>query len=432
MPIQATPSEFTAQFTTGRERTGGLQIVLQVTIFLVAFAVLFSRRPDAILNAQFWAEDGKYFYSDAYQYGWHCLLLPYGGYLNTLLRLIGLLALLCPLAFAPLVMNLCAMVIQILPVNLFLSTRFSAIPYNTRLFGSLLYLALPNSSEIHANTTNIQWHLALLALLVLLSQAEAGKAWRYFDYPVLFFALLDGPLGILLLPIAAVLFWKRRDKRSAYSLAALIPLATIQSLVILFSNSRRPAQNGATLSGLTSILGIQVFTSALLGSKTSLRLMIIDDRYLYTLEIIAACLGLAAVTYALWKAPLELKLFVCFAFSALALALARPMATTNNAIRPQWELLQSPGIGVRYYFFPMLAFLASLIWMATERKRAFTRCAAIGLLLLLPIGVYRDWSYPPFADLHFRVFVDEFNRAARGTTITIPLNPGWQMQLTKR
>jgi len=170
-----------------RNLTRGRDLAMHGAIFLIAFLLLFARRPDAILHAQFYAEDGAYFYSDAYQFGWRCLLMPYGGYLSTLLRLIGLLAQLVPFGLAPLVMNLCAIAIQILPVNLFLSARFKAISYNVRLFASLLYLAIPNAFEIHANTTNIQWHLALLALLVLLSQAEAAKAWRYFDYAVLFF-----------------------------------------------------------------------------------------------------------------------------------------------------------------------------------------------------------------------------------------------------
>jgi len=35
---------------------------LQVCIFMTAFAILISRRPDALFDAQFWAEDGKYWY----------------------------------------------------------------------------------------------------------------------------------------------------------------------------------------------------------------------------------------------------------------------------------------------------------------------------------------------------------------------------------
>ena len=39
-------------------------LLLQVSIFLVALLVLALRRPDALLNAQFYAEDGKYWYED--------------------------------------------------------------------------------------------------------------------------------------------------------------------------------------------------------------------------------------------------------------------------------------------------------------------------------------------------------------------------------
>ena len=49
-------------------------IVFQTIIWLAAFLMIFSRRPDAILHAQFFAEDGKAWYADAYQFGARCLL----------------------------------------------------------------------------------------------------------------------------------------------------------------------------------------------------------------------------------------------------------------------------------------------------------------------------------------------------------------------
>jgi hypothetical protein len=39
---------------------------------LLAAALIVSLRPDAVTNAQFWAEDGKFFYADVYNRG----LLP--------------------------------------------------------------------------------------------------------------------------------------------------------------------------------------------------------------------------------------------------------------------------------------------------------------------------------------------------------------------
>ncbi len=399
------------------------KIAFQAAVFLASFLVLFSHRPDAILNPQFYAEDGARFYADAYQFGWRCLLMPYGGYLSTLLRLIGLLTQLVPFGLAPLVMNLCAITIQILPVNLFLSARFRTIPYNVRVFGSLLYLALPNAFEIHANTTNIQWHLALLASLVLLSQSESAKAWRCFDYAVLFFALVDGPLGILLVPIAAVLLWLRRDRRTVVYLGVMIPFAVLQSLFILFSNTRRPAPNGASLERLVGILGGQIFLSSVLGVRTFAQVFLFGDRrLLFRIEAVAMIAGLALIVYSFRSSAYELRLFILFAASVLILTLSHPLAGPDVSL-PQWEYLQIPGRSSRYYFFPILAFYASLFWLASTGASRGVRYVAFTFLLLLPIGVYRDWRYPRFVDLRFQSYADAFERAAVGNRVTIPLNP---------
>src|SRR6266853_3342292 len=361
------------------------KITFQAAVFLISFLVLFSHRPDAILNAQFYAEDGARFYADAYEFGWRCLLMPYGGYLSTLLRLIGLLTQLVPFGLAPLLMNLCAIAIQILPVNLFLSARFRTIPYNLRVLGSLLYLALPNAFEIHANTTNIQWHLALLALLVLLSQAEGARAWRYFDYAVLSFALVDGPLGILLIPVAAVLLWLRRDRRTVASLWVMIPFAVLQSLFILFSNSRSPAPNGASLERLLGIVGGQIFLSSVLGVRTFAYVFLFGDRrLLFSLETAGMIAGLMLVAYGFRFSPLELRLFILFCAGALILALSRPIGGPDASF-PQWEYLQIPGRSSRYYFFPILALYASVIRLAYLSGRN-ARYLAFAFFLLLPAG----------------------------------------------
>jgi hypothetical protein len=176
---------------------------LHAIVFSVAFLIVFSRRPDAILNAQFYAEDGWAFYPDAYYHGLHTLFMPYSGYLQTLYRTVALITLLFPLYLAPLVMNLSAIVVQILPVNFFLSSRFSNIPLKTRLLGSLLYLAIPNAAEIHANITNAQCHLGLLACLVLLARPASGWGWRIFDGVVLVLTSISCPLGIVLVPLAS-------------------------------------------------------------------------------------------------------------------------------------------------------------------------------------------------------------------------------------
>jgi hypothetical protein len=356
--------------------------------------------------------------------------MPYSGYLQTLYRAVALITLLFPLYLAPLVMNLCAIAIQILPVNFFLSSRFSNIPLKTRLLGSLLYLAIPNAAEIHANITNAQCHLGLLACLALLARPASGWGWRIFDGVVLVLTSFSSPIGIVLVPVAAVLWWKRRQRGSALSVALLVPGALAIGLVSLLTHDRQVAANGPTFSRFASILGRQVFLSSLLGKNTQDWLM--QLRYVHYVEAIATVVGLAVLLYALRYGQTELRLFVLLAYAALALGMVKPLAGLPT--RPQWELLCIPGCGNRYYFLPMLAFLASLLWMACRKASPLAiRCFAIALLSLLPIGIHRDWKYPPFADLHFPQYADQFEQAPPGTTIVIPINPSpdWNMALTK-
>lgn len=151
-----------------------------VIIFFIAFAIVVSRRPDALFNPQFWAEDGKNWYAQAYNLGiLPSLFLPHTGYLQTISRLTASLAQFFPLAFAPLIFNLVAIAIQILPVNLVISSRFAALipTLKSRLLLGFVYLALPNSYEINANITNAQWHLALLACMVVLAAPSRLLIW---------------------------------------------------------------------------------------------------------------------------------------------------------------------------------------------------------------------------------------------------------------
>src|SRR5580704_15197224 len=95
-------SEQVAALTEGR---GWRSAAIHIALFLVACALIVSRRPDAIFHAQFFAEDGHVWFADAYNYGWlHALFRSQDGYYQVLPRLIASLALLVPMTAAPLAM----------------------------------------------------------------------------------------------------------------------------------------------------------------------------------------------------------------------------------------------------------------------------------------------------------------------------------------
>jgi hypothetical protein len=410
-------------------------VLFQLSVFLAGFGIIFSRRPDAVLNAQFWAEDGQRWYADAYQFGIRCLLMPdeLGGYFHSASRLAALVSLVVPFSLAPLVMNLCAIAIQILPASVFLSSRFSNIALWKRLAAAFVYFALPATFEVDANATTIQWHLGLLACMVLLAPSTHSWKWHVFDGIVLILISLDSPVGVVLLPVAAAIWWMRRSRGSAISLALLLPGAVIQGLTVLLSHSRPAAPNGANFHRLISIVGGQIFISPLLGNTTLVRMAWRHfPDYIFARETFAFVIGIAILFYALRYAPVELKLFILFGVAILSLSLARPIPGTLP--QPMWELMSFPGHGNRYYFLPSIAFMAALSWIATSASK-IPRWIATALLLLLPIGIKRDWRYPDFKDLHFKEYAAKFEVAPPGTKIAIPLNPvndaHWTLELTK-
>ncbi len=420
------------QIDNRRQLTSPITPRLHVFVFITAFAIVISRRPDALFNAQFWAEDGKFWYASAYNLGIiQSLFLPQSGYLQTISRLTGILAQFFPLALAPLIFNLVAIVIQILPVTYLISSRFSAaIPsLPTRLFLCFAYLALPNCFEIHANITNAQWHLALLACMAVLATPSQNLIWRICDLGVVLLSSLSGPFSILLTPIAALRWWTYRHRWLFLLLLVLSAGALIQCLTLLSNTRVPPAALGATPTLFAKILAGQVFLASLVGQKGYAWIMPIHSLYL-PVTLLALGIGVFALLYALFKAPLELRFFILFGASIFGTALASP--ATGDTTTPQWQLLWLPGVGGRYWFMLMLAFVTTLFWMLSLKKQRYLRMLATLALAIMLVGIALDWSHPAFTDFKFRVHANLFAQAPKGSKVLIPINPpGWNMELIK-
>jgi hypothetical protein len=64
--------------------------------------------------------------------------------------------------------------------------------------------------------------------------------------------------------------------------------------------------------------------------------------------------------------------------------------------------------------------------------RILATFGAAVLTAMLMIGIRKDWTYPAFVDYHFSTYAAQFDQAASGTSVSIPINPGWIMVLHKR
>lgn len=418
-------------------------VAFWLTYVGLALALTILRRPDAVTHPQLYAEDGIW-YGDAYNHGWlAALFLPHRGYLQVVARLTAALAQPFGLSWAPAIFNGVALLIQIAPALFLVSRRCDRLaPVAVRCGLGLVYLLLW-APELDVNLTNAQWHLPLLAFLMLVATPPQSVTGRLGDLVVLALTGLTGPFMPLLVPVAAVQAWRRRD-RWTYAILALA-VATAAAEIGCYLAAPKPARLplGATPHLLVQILALHVFHLGLVNGAAGAEPFYLSRAWV---PYLVTGVGLAAMLAATLRGPLPLRLFNIFGALVLGAGLASPLILPSGA---QWPgLLLAPlNGGVRYFFIAELGWLSSLAWLllcvlpgvvrhVARRPRA--AAAAVGVATATAVGVFTvstvlNWPYPPYEDTHFHEHVAEFEAAPPGSTVTIPLNPpGWSMVLDKR
>jgi len=398
---------------------------------LAACAILVvSRRPAALFHAQFWAEGGKVWYAQAYNTGPLVTLFhTYAGTFSLLTRIAGSLSLLVPLMFVPLFLNIFALLCQLLPLVMINSSRLKHLmPYRFLAIAvSLLYVGIPNSDEVFIDLANIQWHLAIVAFLVLIAGNGQSKKWQVFDIGVLLATGLTGPLGLVLLPVAAIIWWSKRTADNMYKLLALIITAIPQlfSLFVINAGSRVNAQPYASGLKFLKMLTGQIITGGVLGEKH------VGMFYNHPLTMIIILIILIyVIAYVAIKGPAWLKLANLYAGLIIALMLVSLKPYKGFDV---WNALTYPGGGQRYWYIPIFVWLVTLFWLALRGNKALKLLGVIGMLLFLSVGMPQNWKLDSYSDFHFSAYVKEFNSLKPGQSLKIPINPeGWHMLLHKK
>ena len=401
-------------------------------IFVLTCAVFVARKPDAILQAQFWAEDGHVWFADAYNIGWSALLRAQDAYLQTLPRLAAGFAVHLPITIAPLALNCLSICLQAIPAIILLSCRSSGwgnLRFRVLLAG--MYVVMPNSREMIANITSSQWILAFCCFLLLVGAPPKGTAARALDAIAFLLCGVSGPFCFFLLPVAIILAYGRRHTSRVAWIPAVLFASTclIQScfLLAIDSTGRAHATLGASPDLLMRILSADVVLGTLLGANglggCSSFLGIS-----FLLSSVVAAAGL--LVFELRRLPREMKLLCLFSFAVLAASLASPVVYPPPG-ETRWAILAQVG-GIRYWFFPSLVFAWLLLYCSQSKCIPFKRVSIL-LLAVMCFGIARDFRQAKLEDLRFPEYAKQLESAPSGAILTIPENPpGWNMQLRKR
>jgi hypothetical protein len=401
---------------------------------LIAAALVVSRRPDAIVHAQFWGEDGTTYFANVYDHGLlRTLLVPMAGYLQEFPVLAAAVAQPFPLRAAPLVMNLLAIGVQVLPVGLLLGARARTISTDLRVRVLLagLYVAIPGAGEIDANAVNAQWHLAVAAALVLMLAPPARRAGRLADGAILTLSGLTGPFCLILAPLAlAQRRWRGRQVVANWILALLAACAAVQASCLLFFSHHVPSGFGAAPRASARLLATPLSFWQIVGGRVFAAPLVGDGRAITlahgTVILLIGGIGLIGCAIAARTGPPELRVLLGLGGAVLAMSLARPLDS--------WPTLAHAPVTSRYFAIPEFAVLAALVWaLGRSRPPAARVLAGIALTCTCAVGIPREWSYPPFAPTAFARQAAAFDRAPRGTRMVLSENPvPHQLVLVKR
>ncbi len=200
----------------------------KVVAFTVAiFLVLFLRRPDALLNAQFWAEDGGVFFREQVLFGFRgCFLRPYSDYLHVIPRFVMALMCFLPVRFVPLGCNLAALSIESICCSAFFWPCYRRIIASDALRATCC-LAVAASvivgNELVATISNAQWYLCLLSLLLILTTARRLEIVLITAQVCIAFS---APITLLYTPF---LLWQVKQNSGRLKLRPIIHLVALFS-----------------------------------------------------------------------------------------------------------------------------------------------------------------------------------------------------------
>jgi len=209
-------------FGTVPPKTGWANLLVRfLALALATSLLLILRRPDAVWAPQFWAEDGQVFFAQQF-YHEATIFSPYAGYLHLIPRTTAWLADYFPVLWAPLIYNLCALLLASFCCAWISLPHFSHLVSGSRLrvLVALLLAMMPAASTVLLNLTNLQWYLLVWCALFCLQKFSTLKGLISATVVYVLFVLSAG-LASILAPI-----WLLRaivlKERRIHSIAMLL------------------------------------------------------------------------------------------------------------------------------------------------------------------------------------------------------------------
>ena len=389
--------------------------LLAISLF-ISCCIIFLRKPDAFLNPQFWAEDGKTFFAQMYNYGPSSIFKLSSGYHNLYPRIIASLAdlLKVPLEILPAFYNygwLLAFFITF--AYIWFRLDLSA---NEKFLFSITLTLIPISTAGFVSLTNSQWLLALTLVLIPVAKHPKNTTQYIIDYMLIFIAGLSSLCCLLFIPLFLFNALKTRNKHNYCLFFILLIVSIIQAAS--FSGSARMQHIGGGLNFLNPYL-VDVLCKQYLylffGSY------FINAPHFFKLSYLAFIAVIMTVMFIDFiKKDNRIGIFTLT--SGLAVLIATLILFRRNLVA-LYPLVN----GIRYFYIPGVTFIWSLIIFANPITADKLKKYIIVFLLFISVYYLNFRNTPQFVDYHWPQWAKQIQR---GREIIIPINPpGWQLHI---
>jgi hypothetical protein len=419
------------------------QVGISLLAFLIAFLVLFLRRPDALLNAQFWAEDGAVWFSKIFNQGFiGPLFSPQDGYFQTISRLTMGIAALFPLEMAPFVSNTIGLMIRASLLCFLFTPRMGWVGNKEKLVIGAYYLLMPGILEVHPNITNAHWYLSIYLCMVLSAEAPKRALAKIHDMAILVISGLSGPFVVFIAPFYGMKYlmdneWNILRSIKRYCLPgsvskllfnlAFVVICLIQvGSILVYSSGRSSAPLGLSLEVLSNILSARIFLGSFIPHE-----LIAYVWQLTWLNAGVSLLSLSLLVYAMLRGGWRMTLFVGFAAIMIGFALSKPQISLDQ---PQLPLLMHGAAGGRYFIITNIVWFSVLVFVSS-RQTLVNKSLLLGLLFCMVfVSSWFSFKVDKLEDLHYQRYVEQYYQLKPGEVMEIPLNPGggWKMGLIRK
>jgi hypothetical protein len=389
-----------------------------VAIWLLAVALLMTRRLDQVLVAQFFADDAVFF-SDAVTEGWHSIFQSYGNYSNIIPRVLAMLTAPLPWEWMPLAYSLAAFAITAWVVTRIVTAR---IPRWAAVAGGFAVIALPTNGWLAGCICGLHFILGALLAVNLLEPAPERRGETVRRSLEVGLIALSGPEVLLLAPVALWRAWQWRKMPRGLAVLSVFFFGALVECGVLLMHPRMmlaaPIRQGnnhyimstGTITDLIptgSVLGR--YAGYLFGTWAGAPDNLVAGR------LVAASVGIALVL--LFAGKRQSYRWQAAALLAVAVALLSAGRSTSLG----WP---SPfGWDSRLVYCPFVFILWSLGWLAAGTV-AWRRWAAVALFVAAVVSAATHWfgDIPP--DYHWKEQVREV-RAGRRDVLISPCMPGF-------